>query len=229
MMFQIRRVALGLLILGLLPGAAVLGGTRDPSATPIPIAVARDLSIGKTVTVKGIVSTPPGAFRSSFSDQGFGLQDDSAGLYVSAAFKTLLKEGDGALVTGILAESAGLRTLIPIGPKAIHKLTAADHEPLEAIRALPVLTGAVGNSNQGRIVRVRGTANGGLTADLPYGYEFHVDDGSGSVRIFINLDVQMDASHLDPTASSQLCVTGFSSAYNTPEIDIRSPADLRCH
>ena len=49
----------------------------------ISIAEARALPLGTVVTVDGSVTTPSGTFESSFFDKGFGLQDRSAGIYVS--------------------------------------------------------------------------------------------------------------------------------------------------
>ena len=220
------RIAINLLIVAMLPTCA-LGGTEAPREV-IPIAMARDMPTGTVVTVRGVVSTPPGAFYSSASDQGFGVQDRSAGLYVSASFTTTLRQGNTVTVTGMLADSAGLRVLIPKGPTALQKVDKTDRESSEIIKPSPMLTGAVGGANQGSIVRVRGRPVDKLTADLPYGYEFHVDDGSGPVRIYINLTLDLDVSNPNLTRSTTMCVTGFSGAYDTPEIDIRGAADLRC-
>ena len=51
----------------------------------VPIATARTLPLGTVVTVDGSATTPSGAFESSTFDKGFGLQDRSAGIYVSIA------------------------------------------------------------------------------------------------------------------------------------------------
>src|SRR5262245_7803816 len=53
---------------------------QGPAATPI--AAARGNASGTRATVEGYVSVPPGAFVSALEDEGFAVQDDTAGLYV---------------------------------------------------------------------------------------------------------------------------------------------------
>src|SRR6185369_11655767 len=79
----------------------------------LSIADARALPIGAQVTLDGTVSTPSGAFSSSFFDVGFGLQDREAGIYVSVQTDPQLVPGDRVRVTGVLADSYGLLILIP--------------------------------------------------------------------------------------------------------------------
>src|SRR6059058_5602549 len=60
----------------------------------ISISAARALPLGSKVTIEGTVSTPSGAFASSFFDAGFGIQDDRAGIYVSLQTDVHVVPGD---------------------------------------------------------------------------------------------------------------------------------------
>ncbi|UJW35732.1 hypothetical protein L3Q67_19215 [Saccharothrix sp. AJ9571] len=61
--------------------------------------------------------------------------------------------------------------------------------------------------------------------DLPYGYKFFVDDGSGGLTIFVNTQTGIDLTGL--TAGRTVQVTGFSSQFDTHyEIDPRFQADV---
>jgi len=63
------------------------------------------------------------------------------------------------------------------------------------------------------------------TSDLPYGYKFFVDDGSGELQIFVNTQTGIDLSGL--AVGQTVSVTGFSSQFETHyEIDPRFPADI---
>src|SRR5690349_6699283 len=72
-----------------------------PPSRPLTIDAARALPLGSRVTVEGSVTTPSGAFASSFFDVGFGLQDRSAGIYVSLQTNPGLSPGDQVRVTGV--------------------------------------------------------------------------------------------------------------------------------
>ena len=64
------------------------------------------------------------------------------------------------------------------------------------------------------------------TSDLPYGYKLSVDDGSGSVPVFVNVQTGIDVSSLKP--GQKVRVIGFSSQFGTHyEIDPRWPLDVR--
>jgi DNA/RNA endonuclease YhcR with UshA esterase domain len=172
------------------------------------------------VTVDGSVSTPSGAFESSFFDKGFGLQDRSAGIYVSLQTDLGVAPRRQARVTGTLQNSFGLLILVPADPSDV-KLHGAGPK----VQAQWVTTGAVGEATEGRIVRVVGTITQAPTSDLPFGYKFFVDDGSGELQIFVNTQTGIDLSGL--SLGQTVSVTGFSSQFDTHyEIDPRSPADI---
>src|SRR5436190_1405252 len=64
-------------------------------------------------------------------------------------------------------------------------VTRRGHGP--TVQRERVATSAVGDATEGRIVRVVGRITTGPTSDLPYGFKLFVDDGSGAVLVFVNV------------------------------------------
>ena len=191
------------------------------SATPhtVDIATARSLPLGTVVTVKGSVTTPSGAFASSFFDEGFGLQDKTGGIYVSTAENPGVAPRERATVTGQLADSGGLLILIP----ASNADVVSDGSG-PAIAPLFVATGSIGEATEGLLVRVVGTIVQPVEPDLPFGYKVFVDDGTGPIRVFVNTTTGIDVSGL--AQGQVVAVTGFSGQFIDYEIDPRFPADI---
>lgn len=188
---------------------------------PNTIAYARTLPLDTLVAVSGTVSTSSGAFESSFFDKGFGLQDESAGIYVSTQFDSGAKPGQIAMVTGLLQESYGLLILVPA--KSTDVVIRGRGE---RIHPFFVATADVGEGTEGKIVRVVGRITEPVIADPPYGYKCAIDDGTGPIQIFINQQTGIDPNpiQLGETAS----ITGFSSQFDTHyEIDPRTPKDIK--
>jgi len=191
-----------------------------PSCHELSIEEARGLPLGAIVTLDGTVSTPSGAFSSSFFDVGFGLQDREAGIYVSVQTDPHLVPGDRVRVTGVLADSYGLLVLLPDAITDVTRL-GHTHPPIAQSDA----TGSIGESTEGLLVAVKARVTQAPTSDLPYGYKFTVDDGSGPLQIFINTPTGIDLSPL--SVGKKLKITGFSSQFDDHyEIDPRSADDL---
>jgi DNA/RNA endonuclease YhcR with UshA esterase domain len=191
------------------------------AATPnyIPIAVARTQAQGTTVTVLGLVTVPSGDFRSSSLDEGFAIQDQTAGIWVSVTENLKLRVGQRVLVTGMLGESAGKLQIVPAA--------SADVKPLAGAE-LRVATGQVGVATLGYLITVEGTiTQDSVVADLPYGYKLFLNDGTGVAQVYLNASTNIDplAPYLKP--GRILRVTGFGNQYNTIyEIEPRSRRDL---
>jgi DNA/RNA endonuclease YhcR with UshA esterase domain len=199
---------------------AFVSASANAAPHVISIAQARALPLGTVVTVDGSVTTPSGAFESSFFDVGFGLQDRSAGIYVSLQTNLGVAPRRQARVTGTLQDSFGLRILVPADPSDV-KL----HGTGPKVLAQWINTGGVGESTEGRIVRVFGAITQAPASDLPYGYKFFVNDGSGELQIFVNTQTGIDLSGL--AVGQIVSVAGFSSQFDTHyEIDPRFPSDI---
>ncbi|MBY6539800.1 hypothetical protein HQ325_14065 [Rhodococcus sp. BP-349] len=202
--------ALVALTLGASPASAAPGGAP-------PIAQVRTLSAGDTVTVVGTVTTPPGAFASSFLDVGFGIQDRTAGIYISASAPTDVMPGTSVRVTGSLADQSGL---LVVRPTSIVSLG-----PVDAVAPRPVVVRVVGESTEASLVTVVGRVTSAVVDDLPYGYKFTIADRTGETTVFVNTQTGIDVSAI--RAGQTLRVTGMSSQYEDHyEIDPRSPADV---
>jgi hypothetical protein len=190
------------------------------SAHVSSIAEARALPLGTTVTVEGVVSTPSGAFSSSFFDAGFGLQDQTAGIYVSLETNVDAQPHRRARVTGVLQENYGLRVIVPSGASDVELGGYTFWLFPRLLR-----TGAIGERSEGWLVSVLGKVSAAPVSDLPYGYKFAVDDGSGPIQIFVNLETGIDVSTL--AVGDRVLITGFSSQFDDHyEIDPRSPRDV---
>jgi hypothetical protein len=200
----------------LVSGLVAAPAYAAPSAT-LSIAKARGLPLGTVVTVSGTVTTPSGAFESSFFDKGFGLQDATAGIYVSAPTDQHALPGRRAQVTGTLQDSFGLLILVP-------SAVTLGHPGLPVIPKW-VSTSKVGESTEGRLVAVLGKITQAPTSDLPYGYKFWISDGSGEVQIFLNVQTGIDAGRY--RLGQYVVVTGFSGQFDTSyEVLPRSPHDI---
>lgn len=193
---------------------ATLAAGQTP--TYVPIAYARTQPQGATVTVLGLVTVPSGDFRSSSADEGFAIQDQTAGMWVSATKDLRLRVGQKVLVTGVLGEGAGKLQIVPA--RVIR----------EGGRDLRVATGQVGAATLGYMITVEGTiSQDGVVADLPYGYRIFLDDGTGAVQVYLNASTNIDPNARYLKAGRRLRVTGFGNQYNTTyEVDPRSREDL---
>jgi hypothetical protein len=178
-----------------------------------PIAKARQEPLGATVTVRGTVTVPSGAF-----DGGFALQQDEAGIYVLDSLAQTYAAGTELTVTGILTDSFGL---LGIQPSSIRS-AGRGHRIEPACER----TGAVGEETEGQLLRLRGTMRGPLVDDSPYGFKLDIDDGSGPVQVFLYPGAGISIAGLADGA--EISVVCFSNQFeDVYECDPRSPADLR--
>jgi hypothetical protein len=200
--------------LALVPAA----GHATP-AFPIPIGAARHLPLGTVVTVAGTVSVPSGVFSSSFFDEGFAVEDFTGGIYVSMADNLGLHYRQHAQITGTLTDSGGLLVLIPTNDAAVKV-----HGTGPDVIPIWVRTGSIGEITEGLIVQVVGTITH-VEPDLPFGNKIFVNDGSGEIRVYLNLGAGIDFSQF--AAGQHVIVTGFSGQFGDYEIDVRFPSDIR--
>ena len=211
--YRLARV----LVLAWIVSAPICASAAGPNY--IPIVTARVQAQGTTVAVMGLVTVPSGEFRSSTGDEGFAIQDQTAGIWISVKKNLKFKIGQRVLVSGTLGESFGKLQIVPN--------SLADVEALPGVK-LRVATGQVGTATLGYLFSVEGTiTQGGVVDDLPYGYKLFLDDGSGVVQVFVSASTNIDsrAPYLKP--GRQLRVTGFGSQYNTTyEIEPRDRRDM---
>lgn len=208
------------LLLSALAILALLSAAAPAEAATISIAQARTLPLGTVVTVEGTITTPSGAFESSFFDKGFGLQQGNAGIFISLQTDLHVGIFRRARVTGVLADSFGLRLIVPASPSDVKLLGVT-----LPVRPRWLETAAISEATEGRLVRVVGRVTQAPSSDLPFGYKLSVDDGSGEVLIFINTQTGIDPFAL--SLGQLVSISGFSSQFDTHyEIDPRFPADI---
>jgi RPA family protein len=188
----------------------------------IPIAAARTQAQDTTVTVLGTVTVPSGDFRSSSEDEGFAIQDQTGGIWVSVKQNPRLKLGQNVIVTGTLGTSAGKLQLVP-----------ADASGVTVHRGgLRIATGQVGAATLGYIVTIEGTVTEqGVVKDESYGWKVYLDDGSGPAQVYLNASTDINAHAPRFRPGRRLRVTGFGNVFATStttsyEVDPRSKRDI---
>jgi hypothetical protein len=115
----------------------------------------------------GLVTVPSGDFRSSSGDEGFAIQDQTAGIWISVKKNLKFKVGQRVLVSGTLGQNFGKLQIVPN--------SLADVKALPGVK-LGVATGQVGMATLGYLISVEGTiTQDGVVADLPYGYKVFLE------------------------------------------------------
>ena len=194
---------------------------QAPSPKTISIAEARSLPLGTVVTIDGAVTVASGAFSSSTFDQGFAIQDRTGGIYVSTADNLGFAPRQQVRVTGTLADTVlpGLLVLVDV-------TDVKAHGSGPKVRPLPVATGDVNETTEGKIVRITGTITQPIVNDLPFGFIIFVNDGSGEINVFVTASTGIDVSGLSPGQTIE--VTGFSGQFADHfEVDPRTQSDIR--
>lgn len=193
-------------------------------AVVISIDDARDEPLGTVVTVEGAVTAPSGAFATSTFDQGFGIQDATAGIYVSTADNPILDLFEKVRVTGELADDGfGQLVLRPASLAGIQKRPGLKHVEPDA-----AATGDIGEATEGSLMKITGTVTQ-IINDLPYGYKVFVDDGSGETQIFIAASTGVNPYRFPfIQVGARITAVGFSSQFLADyEILPRHNLDLR--
>ena len=189
--------------------------------SPATIAEARDLPVGSTVTVEGRVTVPSGLFNSAMFDQGFQIQDQTAGIYVSVATDPGLRLGQRVRVTGTTTEGFNLLML---------STDAAGITALPFVSTQIVPTGMINESTEGYLLTVQGEITQPIFSDLPYGYKVYIDDGSGELQIFIHASLAFDPTSLGflSQVGRTIRVTGSSAQFaDEYEITPRFRRDIK--
>jgi DNA/RNA endonuclease YhcR with UshA esterase domain len=201
-----------LALLAIAAAAAPVHAQPDPRTTSL--ARAREQGPGATVLVEGVVSVPPGVF-----DGGFAIQDHTGGIWVMPPADPIpLRLGQRVRVQGTLDE--------PNGQLSIHAAAIGPLGDRDIPAPRPVRTGALGEHDEGWLVRVRGRVTGEVVDDAPWGWKVLVDDGSGPVLIFVDAETNVDVR---PFRAGQMVeVTGFAGQYDDHyEVVPRAQVDIR--
>ena len=212
--FKTPVIVAAIALVAAVPGiSSVVHGTS--------IRDARALASGTVTTIKGTVTVPSGAFTSSTYDQGFAIQDKTGGIYISTQTNHRLKLGDTAEVTGVLGQTFGLTIVTPSSGRSV--LIKRDNDNVTPQR---IATGSVNEASEGRLVTIRGNVSQAVSSDLPYGYKFYVNDGSGEIQVFVSTSSNLDLSQM--SLGTAVSITGFSGQFDTTyEVQPRIQRDLK--
>jgi hypothetical protein len=176
------------------------------------IAAARHRPLGSTVTVRGTVTVPTGAF-----DAGFAIQQGNAGIYVLDSLGATRAIGGEVEVTGTLVDSSGLLAIQPAAIAALDR--RAPVEPRHR------RTGQVGEHTEGELLALHGRMVGDLIDDSPFGFKLDIDDGSGPIQIFLFPGAGISTAGL--TAGVEIHAACFSNQFEAIfECDPPTAADF---
>lgn len=207
----VQRVLYSVLLVLSLAHLAPTPPANSQGACPAaqPIRIARQQALGATVTVRGTVTVPTGAFN---TDRSFALQDDTGGLYVfrTEGIGQALAVGDDVCVTGRLAEYHGLLELMPGSPAQIVRLGRATVPAPVAMAPK-----AIGKANEGLLITATGTVSG--IGDR----RFRLD--GAVVYVYATTGISL-AGVRDGCRAT---VTGFSGHYDGPQLLPRTQNDIK--
>jgi hypothetical protein len=209
------------LVPSLLLTAALFVPLLSRAANALDIATARALPLGTVVTVKGSVTVPSGAFSSSTFDEGFAIQDKTAGIFVSIATDLHLTVRREVVVTGTLADNGhGVLNVVVAGAGDV-KVEGRGPQ----VEPRWVSTASVSEATESLLLQVVGTITGPIVPDPPFGTILMLDDGSGPIRIFVCTSTGIDLSGL--ATGQRLSVTGLGYQFGDYEVDPRFQSDIR--
>lgn len=180
------------------------------------IKAARLAPEGTVVTVEGVVSAASGTFDPN--DQGFAIQSGKYGIYIHDSLGGDYTVGQTVTVTGEAGDSFG--EVYGVYPSSI---AVTGTHPVHPAKRTD--TADVNEDSEGTLVRVQGTVVDAVFDDAPYGWVFHIDDGSGELTVFVYTGTGIDTSDIEP--GDELTITGFSGQFiDHYELNPRSQADI---
>jgi hypothetical protein len=220
-----RRERSSRVLLIALAGALIALGAQVGHATTIcdvqaSASTGRSVLEGESVTVRGVVTIPPGYFQSD--DTSFYIEDDGCGVnvYNPSPLTISLAVGDTIEVTGEVVEyisgsGAGATTevMLPIGDpeSGVEIISTGNPEPVPAMLSLS----RIGDEeNEGRLVRTIGRIiSKGEIASVGQAYFNIVEPWtSASLEVFQGFNDSTDFSGFD--VGDTIDVTGFVTQYD---------------
>jgi DNA/RNA endonuclease YhcR with UshA esterase domain len=89
-----------------------------------------------------------------------------------------------------------------------------------------IATGKVNEASEGRLVIIHGVVSQAVASDLPYGYKFYVNDGTGEIQVFVSTSSNLDLSQM--SLGQKVSITGFSGQFDTTyEVQPRIQKDIK--
>ncbi len=196
---------------------ALFGTAAVAVAGGASIKAARAAPEGTAVTVEGVVSVPSGSYDPN--DHGFAIQSGNVGIYIHDSLGQGLELGQTVSVSGAVGNSFG--QVYGVFPTSIEVTGTHPVHP-----AKKTASGDVSEATEGRLVKVRGTVTDAVFDDAPYGWRFHVDDGSGELTVFVYTGTSLDVGCIGE--GDELEITGFSGQFiDHYELNPRFQSDIQ--
>lgn len=192
----------------------------------------------KPVTIVGYVTIPSGQFNSNLfderfdrSDEGFAIQDNTAGIYVKTESNLGLALGEKVKIKGIIKKIFGIKALVPDVnnyDKNVKQIANGQNKLFEP--QLVELNG-VNDLNEGSIISIIGNLKS-IENELPYGFELVFENSRGhTLNAFINDSTDIDVNNQFIIGNCYQ-ITGISSGFifgsaNSREIQPRFATDVQ--
>jgi DNA/RNA endonuclease YhcR with UshA esterase domain len=187
----------------------------------ISIADAKKLALGTEVSIGGTVSVASGTFRSSFSDEGFQIEDKTSGMYVRIKTDLHLAIGQRVRLTGMLTETALKFQIVETDESGVKVISGTGH-----LKPIKLSTGAISERIIGKLIKIVGTVTKPVDEVAPYGFRVSVNDGTGEVIAYVSTSTTISPKEFMPGQNVQL--VGVAGKFNEHyQIYPRSPADIR--
>ena len=187
----------------------------------VSLVNAKKLPLGAEVAVEGNVTVASGTFRSSFSDYGFQVQDQTSGMYITIKTDPHLAIGQRVRVTGKRSETALKFQIIETDEKGVEVLAGTASPKPSAIA-----TGKISEITIGNLIKISATVTKPVVEIAPYGFRVPVDDGTGEIVAYISTSTDISTKAMIPGQRVELI--GIAGQFNqTYQIYPRSPADVK--
>lgn len=215
------RSLLAVLLVLVVCGCLSVGKTI---AAPMPLTIqqARQQPNGAEVSVAGVVTVPSGLFRSANLDEGFAIQDETAGIYVTTPQKIAAELGQAIAVRGRLQDDGHGQRLL----RLTHWQPVEQNTPTISPQVASLQQ--AGKQLDGKLVTVVGKIARPLQEDAPYGDRLWIQDDTGEMQVYIPKSTQIHPEAMPQLSVGQwIRVTGLSSQYDdSDEVVPRSSADI---
>ena len=187
----------------------------------VSIVDAKKLSLGTEITVEGTVTVGSGTFRSSFSDDGFQIQDKTGGMYVLIKTDPHLAVGQRVRLTGTLSQTALKFQIVETDQNKLQVMSAKTPP-----KPIAIGTGKLNDVTVGKLIKITGTVSKALDDIAPYGFRFSVDDGSGEIIAYVSTSTGISQKEL--VLGQRVELIGVAGEFNHRyQIYPRSPADVK--
>jgi len=187
----------------------------------ISIENAKKLVLGTEVTIEGSVTVASGTFGSSFSDEGFQVQDKTGGMYITIKTDPHLTLGQRVRLTGKLTETPLKFQIIETDENRIQVLSGTTLP-----KPVAIATGKISERTIGKLIKIAGTVTKAVDEIPPYGFRFSVDDGTGETIVYVSTSTGISSKQM--VLGKRVELIGVAGEFNHRfQIYPRSPADVK--